>query len=558
MIKIKYNPTDPRYIFLVGVTPHEAIILTKHFNKIPSYQFLPTYTGIPTPEVYLNRFDAPEGRIYICSSGLWKEVWDCCKANNISIEPVKRDLYAFNPVSNKEFVEVMSHWKDLNISPRDYQVSSARMIVNYKMSLSELATRSGKTLITTMVLRYLMEKRGIKKVLMIVPSIQLVKQGAKDFADYMHFFKTGQVWAGSDVVGDENCIIGTFNSLVLRLDPRSSHYNPHYFDDIDCVIVDEVHRAKAKSIKEILRADFMKNVKVRFGLTGTLPKKNTIEWLNVQAMLGPVCQRIEPKELVDGGFLAKPMIYQYRIIYSETDIIECAIRCAEYLCSNYVKDDKGNHVLLPKDQREFTMIYKKTLPIVLRDADKTDRVKYLSLLEELCKGNGAGLLNLEQMLVHRGQRRIALINKIIKHSNGNGIIFAQHVEYIKYLVGEIKKAFPDKNIYVITGSKSLKKRLQIIDEMEKNDNCILVASYATCSTGITFKNIQYGIFAQSFKSEIINRQSIGRLMLKGANKDSFPLYDIVDCFPTKRLYLQGTAKIKSYKEDGWPYKIIEI
>ena len=148
--------------------------------------------------------------------------------------------------------------------------------------------------------------------------------------------------------------------------------------------------------------------------------------------------------------------------------------------------------------------------------------------------------------------------KIIKRSSGNGIIFAQHVEYIKYLVEKLQEAFPDKTIYTITGSKSLKKRLKIIDEMEKNDNCILVASYATCSTGITFKNIQYGVFAQSFKSEIINRQSIGRLMLKGANKDSFPLYDIVDCFPTKRLYLQGTAKIKSYKEDGWPYKIIEV
>jgi hypothetical protein len=51
---------------------------------------------------------------------------------------------------------------------------------------------------------------------------------------------------------------------------------------------------------------------------------------------------------------------------------------------------------------------------------------------------------------------------------------------------------------MIDGAANLKKRQKVIDEMLVNNNCILVASYGCCSTGITFKNVDYGIFAQSF------------------------------------------------------------
>ena len=68
--------------------------------------------------------------------------------------------------------------------------------------------------------------------------------------------------------------------------------------------------------------------------------------------------------------------------------------------------------------------------------------------------------------------------------------------------------------------------------------------------------MDYGIFAQSFKSEIINKQSLGRLMLKTEEKDVFYLYDIIDKFPTESLYKQGMAKARLYKNEG--YKISKI
>ena len=63
---------------------------------------------------------------------------------------------------------------------------------------------------------------------------------------------------------------------------------------------------------------------------------------------------------------------------------------------------------------------------------------------------------------------------------------------------------------------------------------------------MTFKNLDYGIFAQSFKSRTINLQSVGRGMLKNDKKDTFYLYDIVDNLPTGKLAEQGRIKRKLY------------
>lgn len=94
--------------------------------------------------------------------------------------------------------------------------------------------------------------------------------------------------------------------------------------------------------------------------------------------------------------------------------------------------------------------------------------------------------------------------------------------------------------------------------MLENNNVILFASYGCCSTGLTFKNVDYGIFAQSFKSDIVNKQSLGRLLLRNEEKDECYLYDIVDQFPTKKLYVQGLSKIKLYKKEGHEYYIKNI
>ena len=99
-----------------------------------------------------------------------------------------------------------------------------------------------------------------------------------DFKEYTEFFNTECIWSGGKEVASSNLTVGTFQSLIKYIEKDSSKYNPKFFEKFDCVFVDEVHRAKASQIKNIISQPFMKDVKVAFGMTGTIPKEKTIDF----------------------------------------------------------------------------------------------------------------------------------------------------------------------------------------------------------------------------------------------------------------------------------------
>ena len=67
-------------------------------------------------------------------------------------------------------------------------------------------------------------------------------------------------------------------------------------------MVDEVHKAKAEVLKNLLSGPF-KNVPIRWGLTGTIPKDEH-EAVGCLCSLGPVVGNLSSKELQDMGVLA--------------------------------------------------------------------------------------------------------------------------------------------------------------------------------------------------------------------------------------------------------------
>jgi hypothetical protein len=98
--------------------------------------------------------------------------------------------------------------------------------------------------------------------------------------------------------------------------------------------------------------------------------------------------------------------------------------------------------------------------------------------------------------------------------------------------------------------------------LKENKNCILVASYGCIGTGITLSDLCYGVLFESFKSEVINMQSIGRGLGLSDMKDKYILYDIIDEFDksysSKKIFLQGKEKIKIYKENMYDYEISNV
>jgi superfamily II DNA or RNA helicase len=559
MIKSLYNKNDKRFIFFTGeelASNKKKANLEDYLNKIPQFQFLPSFRGIPKPEVFLHKFKNQQGNIiYYCHSGLWKTVADWCKSNNVVFEAPDREFYRTDfKLTLEEFIEYVKSW-NLNLNPYDYQYKAAWLILKYRQSLSQLATRAGKTLIAYMVFRYMLEN-GAHNILMVVPNTSLVKQAVADMKEYKEFFKSETVWSGGELCEGSNLTVGTFQSLVKRADKRSSKYNPKFFNKYDIVLVDEAHTLKCESINKILNQEFMKNVKLQFGFSGSLPEEHTIDSFCCHSLMGPIIQDIRSKELVDQGFLAEPHITQIRINYDwDEKLTKDYIECGEYLNSNVVKEN-GKNVSLSKEEQSFTMKEKKTLPPVLRQLRQlyNDR-EYIDYLVDLCKAKGSNLLLLEQMLVHRSQKRLDVMRRLLDKMDKNCIVFGHHQEYLRFLKEYFEKIYPDRPIYIIQGNTSVKKRDTIIKNMLGDKNAILFASYGCCSTGLTFKNVDYGIFAQSFKSQIINKQSIGRLMLKNSQKDNFELYDLVDCFPTRKLEMQGVAKAKLYKKEKIEFDI---
>lgn len=108
-------------------------------------------------------------------------------------------------------------------------------------------------------------------------------------------------------------------------------------------------------------------------------------------------------------------------------------------------------------------------------------------------------------------------------------------------------------------AKIINKKLIV---KEKNSVKVLVASYGTLSTGVSINNLHNLLMVDSFKSEQIIIQSIGRLLRLLEGKDRAIIFDLVDVFshenPKNTLYRHFLERKKFYEKRKYPYKILQI
>ena len=89
-----------------------------------------------------------------------------------------------------------------------------------------------------------------------------------------------------------------------------------YFEDFGCVIGDEAHLYKAKSLRNILVK--LTNTKYRCGLTGTLDDSQTHK-LVLEGLFGSLNKVIKTKELMDSKTLAQLSIKCLLLQYSDEE-----------------------------------------------------------------------------------------------------------------------------------------------------------------------------------------------------------------------------------------------
>jgi len=183
---------------------------------------------------------------------------------------------------------------------RDYQVDVINKFLENPQCLQEVATGAGKTLVTA-VLSHKCEPYG--RTIVIVPNKDLVVQTERD---YKNLDLDVGVYFGDRKEYNKTHTICTWQSLsILEKKTKAQEADfpiEEFLDGVVCIMVDEVHKAKADVLRNLLGGVFA-DVPIRWGLTGTIPKDEH-EAVSTFCSLGPVVGNLSSKELQDMGVLA--------------------------------------------------------------------------------------------------------------------------------------------------------------------------------------------------------------------------------------------------------------
>ena len=184
---------------------------------------------------------------------------------------------------------------------RDYQVEVVNRFLNTPQCIQEVATGAGKTIMTA-ALSSQVEPFG--RSIVIVPNKSLVTQTEKD---YINLGLDVGVFYGDRKEFDKTHTICTWQSLNVLMKNTKDHKAEitiqDFLEGVVCVIVDEVHMAKADALKSLLTGP-MARIPLRWGLTGTIPKEE-FEFMALYCSLGKVIGKLSASELQEQGVLAR-------------------------------------------------------------------------------------------------------------------------------------------------------------------------------------------------------------------------------------------------------------
>jgi|TARA_B110000977_G_scaffold69295_1_gene94122 superfamily II DNA or RNA helicase len=280
-------------LILEDLEPHEKEELSSFFTfEVPGAKFMPHFRNRMW-DGKIRLFSVATGEIYV---GLLPYIKKFCDSNRISytIEKGVEDVRDVVRKSAGDFIKSLkpkSRGKSLKV--RDYQIDAVAHAIARNRALLVSPTASGKSLIIYSLVRYY--HMMSLKTLILVPTTSLVEQMYTDFEDYGWSSGTycQKVYQGYTTKVDKDVVISTWQSIYKM--PRK------YFDQFGCVIGDEAHMFKAKSLTGIMTK--MHYCKYRFGLTGTLDGTQTHQ-LVLEGLFGVVEKVVTTKELIDKNTLA--------------------------------------------------------------------------------------------------------------------------------------------------------------------------------------------------------------------------------------------------------------
>lgn len=300
---------------VIGLTPEDRDKVYNHFSVfVPTARFTPKYKiGVWDGR---NHYFTLTGLFYV---NLLPELLSLIDIEKYEIEKVYKDdlikdSFEFNNIDETFLSDY--HWpaghrlENQSVQMMKHQVDIVNACLNNHRCVIEAATSAGKTL-CALALAKIVSEYG--RFIIIEPSKDLTLQTAQVFRD-LGFTDVGVCGCGLRELDKKVtvCTWQTINSLNKRgksssLDEDKKQLSAEELkqlvDGTVGLIFDEVHQVKSYECSKIMETVF-KDVPIRWGLTGTVPKAKA-DYYGVITALGPVVHHLESKELQDKGILAQ-------------------------------------------------------------------------------------------------------------------------------------------------------------------------------------------------------------------------------------------------------------
>ena len=495
---------DNSFLQIKNFDQHLSKKLSSQFAfKADNYQFTPQYKA-GLWDGFIRLFNIQTGKLPI---GFAKEAYKIVR--NYTTDIVC-DLNLFDKgltVTEKEIHDFCDLIK-LPFKPYDHQTEAVIKCLKEKRLTCESATNSGKSLNMFLIANFLLMNNKNEKILIIVPSVQLVEQLTKDFCDYAKDWVdyntyVHKIYSGQDKTSNKQITISTYQSMMNL--PKSA------FECFTTLIVDECHIIfnNTESVKCVTKIiNNCVNAENKFGFSGSLTTKNS-NIKQLTGLFGKLERIINAKQTIELG------------ISSAFDI------------------------------RSIILDYKKDRRIDLKN--QVDSIKKKKKVE-------TAKYSTEMKFTRELDEKVDFLVKFCSKIEKNTIVLFKSIEYGNRLYRELYKK-SGKRVYYIDGSIKVEKREEIRENMEKYNDCLLVGSLGTCSTGLNVRNIHNAVLVESVKSEIKIVQTIGRILRKHNDKKAI-FYDIADDLSLTRWSNYSMKhyrdRLKIYRQQEHKIKVVRL
>ena len=340
---------------MISCERHIAQELNEFFSfQVPGFQFMPQYRN-KIWDGKIRLFNIKTQQLY---TGLYDHLMKFAMQRHY---PVKSDVISITPTSGLSEENIEDFFKSLNlhcknkpIVPRDYQIKSFTHCVKKERALLLSPTSSGKSLVIYSLIRWHQHFLDNDKILILVPTTNLVTQMYNDFLDYSSHDKWDgksqchMIYSGRDKKTDKQIVISTWQSLFRLGVP--------FFKQFGMVVGDEAHLCSATSLKGILEK--MVSCRYRFGTTGTLTESKTHQFV-LEGLFGQVYKAVTSKQLMKDKHISELKIQCLLMQYSEVerdsqkkatykeeiDFLVAHTKRNKFIC-NLALDQTGNTLIL--------------------------------------------------------------------------------------------------------------------------------------------------------------------------------------------------------------------